>query len=65
MVGQAIKAVAHRFTKLEEKSEDRHNAPHLGTLPGPQTFSFLPSRHTFATLQGHKVNTVSELFDVI
>jgi hypothetical protein len=65
MVGQAIKAVANRVTKLEDKSEDRHNAPHLGTLPGPQTFSFLPSRRTLATLQGHKVNTVSQLFEAI
>jgi hypothetical protein len=38
MVGQAFKAVAHLFTKLEDKSEAK--CSHLGTLPGPQTFSF-------------------------
>jgi hypothetical protein len=61
MVGLAFKSIATYLTKLESSPEDWHLAPIRGHTRNHKLFPFYPA--DYATLETHRVVTVSQIFE--
>jgi hypothetical protein len=61
MVGIAFKSIATYLSKLESSPEDWHLAPIRGHTKNHKLFPFYPA--DFATLETHRIVTVSQIFE--
>jgi hypothetical protein len=61
MVGMAFKSIADYLTKLEDSLEEKHLAPIRGHTRVHKLFPFYPA--DLATLETHRIITVSQIFD--